>query len=1100
MKRFLLSACIIVSALSINAQTINSISPNSGVQGQTLLVSISGTNMYYVSQWSGTLSEFRFSQWSGSNMFYGNSILESGDTLYGDVSISNGQSTGDYDLEVLDQNTGNWVMLNNAFEIIAELGCTDMSACNYNSSANDDDGSCDLPNGCGDPLYLEYDSLVTCSDANACVTLTVNGCTDMSACNYDSLANTIDNTCVYPTTSIDTQVACNSYYWNGVNYTSTGVYDSTFTNSLGCDSIATLNLTINYSDTTISSVITCDSLVFNSQLITQSGSYTFNLTNVEGCDSIHTINLTINNSITLLEFKTACDSYTWNDSTYEQSGIYSYNGEENNYALKFDGFDDYINFGDKDEFSINNSTNNNGWAVSFWLKLDSGATALQNILNKQGSWDAGAYHYEYQVLTRFNSKIRLIIFGGDDANSYQIIDIDTALSSDNWHHIAFTFDLGATASTSLNAYLNGVQKSDGNGATTFQSTTWAPSLNTASPLYLGRNASTDYGQFELDELSIWDTELTQLDIDELYNGGTPCDIFYHPILSELLSWWRHGDGSENGNGSIVYDKSSNGNNGTIDGAIFTDNSALPLCILTNTNGCDTTATLDLTIYPSTTSTTTEIACDDYTWNGQTYTSSGVYTFASTNANGCDSSATLDLTINPSTTSNSTVTECDSYSWNGTTYTASGVYTFVSTISNGCDSTSILHLTINPSTTSSSTVTECDTYSWNGQAYTTSGVYTFTTTNSNGCDSTATLHLTINTSPTSTTNVTECNTYSWNDSTYTISGIYTFVITNSIGCDSIANLNLTINPSPISSTNVTECDTYSWNGTTYTLSGSYAYNTLNSNGCDSTATLNLTINQSTTSTSNVTECDTYFWNGQVYTTSGVYTFVNAISNGCDSTVTLNLTISPTSTLFDTVSICKGSTYIVLNSAYTNSGDYIDSIVNSNGCFSFIYTNLSVGNPLSVTISQVGSVLESTVSGGFMPYDYLWNNSATTPNITISSNGLYWLLVTDSLSCPNDTAFYDVTDFHTSISELGVDALSIYPNPSSNLFNIEFTSYIKQSLVVRLVNVIGGDLLKDILADFEGDYKKTIDLSSYSKGIYFLKIETNSGIINKKLILQ
>ena len=47
---------------------------------------------------------------------------------------------------------------------------------------------------------------------------------------------------------------------------------------------------------------------------------------------------------------------------------------------------------------------------------------------------------------------------------------------------------------------------------------------------------------------------------------------------------------------------------------------------------------------------------------------GVYTFASTNANGCDSTATLNLTINPSTTSSVDVTECDTYSWNGTAYT------------------------------------------------------------------------------------------------------------------------------------------------------------------------------------------------------------------------------------------------------------------------------------------------------------------------------------------------------------------------------------------------------------------------------------------------
>ena len=52
---------------------LNWINPSGGEQGQTLSVTISGSNMNFGSQWSGTLSDIRFSQWSGSNVFYGNS-------------------------------------------------------------------------------------------------------------------------------------------------------------------------------------------------------------------------------------------------------------------------------------------------------------------------------------------------------------------------------------------------------------------------------------------------------------------------------------------------------------------------------------------------------------------------------------------------------------------------------------------------------------------------------------------------------------------------------------------------------------------------------------------------------------------------------------------------------------------------------------------------------------------------------------------------------------------------------------------------------------------------------------------------------------------
>ena len=59
------------------------------------------------------------------------------------------------------------------------------------------------------------------------------------------------------------------------------------------------------------------------------------------------------------------------------------------------------------------------------------------------------------------------------------------------------------------------------------------------------------------------------------------------------------------------------------------------------------ATLHLTINHSTTSDETQVACDSYTWNGTTYTTSGDKTFTSTNVAGCTNVATLHLTINHS---------------------------------------------------------------------------------------------------------------------------------------------------------------------------------------------------------------------------------------------------------------------------------------------------------------------------------------------------------------------------------------------------------------------------------------------------------------------
>jgi len=251
-----------------------------------------------------------------------------------------------------------------------------------------------------------------------------------------------------------------------------------------------------------------------------------------------------------------------------------------------------------------------------------------------------------------------------------------------------------------------------------------------------------------------------------------------------------------------------------------------------------------------TSSTSVTNCNSYTWNENTYSSSGTYTYQTTNSNGCDSTATLNLTINNATTSSASVTNCKSYTWNGNTYSSSGTYTYQTTNSNGCDSTATLNLTINNATTSNTSVTNCNSYTWNGNTYSLSGTYTYQTTNSNGCDSTATLNLTINNANSGTDTQVACESYAWIDGvTYTASNnTATFTLTNSNNCDSIVTLDLTIGSVIYADTIevVTTCNFYKWNEEFYFNSGIYN-DTITTSVCDSIYVLNLTIQEVENST-------------------------------------------------------------------------------------------------------------------------------------------------------------------------------------------------------------------------------------------------------------
>ena len=50
------------------------------------------------------------------------------------------------------------------------------------------------------------------------------------------------------------------------------------------------------------------------------------------------------------------------------------------------------------------------------------------------------------------------------------------------------------------------------------------------------------------------------------------------------------------------------------------------------------------------------------------------------------------------------------------------------------------------------------------------------------------------------------------------------------------------------------------------------------------------------------------------------------------------------------------------------------------------------------------------------------------------------------------------------------------------------------------MVGEEIILEDLQQFVGEYTKQINLEDNAKGIYFLEIETNDGVINKKLILQ
>jgi hypothetical protein len=177
-------------------------------------------------------------------------------------------------------------------------------------------------------------------------------------------------------------------------------------------------------------------------------------------------------------------------------------------------------------------------------------------------------------------------------------------------------------------------------------------------------------------------------------------------------------------------------------------------VTANNGACISTAAISVNV-ASAASATNLTLCPSalpYTWNTQIITTAGTYTFSALNVNGCDSVATLNLSIGTTSSSTNSISLCPSqlpYSWNSQSITTAGTYTFTTSNSQGCDSTANLVVTLLAASNSNTSVAVASSslpYNWNGTNYAIAGTYTQTYTNAAGCDSIATLVLTVTAPP------------------------------------------------------------------------------------------------------------------------------------------------------------------------------------------------------------------------------------------------------------------------------------------------------------------------------------------------------------------
>lgn len=216
----------------------------------------------------------------------------------------------------------------------------------------------------------------------------------------------------------------------------------------------------------------------------------------------------------------------------------------NTYSLNLDGSNDYVDCGGNAAFSFTDgSSNDSAFSVSAWVKLDN--NNRQRVVAKGNA--------EWMFGSDGSNKLSLYLWNQGGTAAY-LGAYSQALSTGVWYHLVGTYD-GNESWTGIKLYLNGSATSTSNAS----GGTYTGMASQQGSLRIGQwatNSSVMDGL--IDEVSVFNYELTSSQVSDLYNSGETSDI---SSLSPL-GWWRMGD-NDGGTGTTITDQGSGGNNGTL---------------------------------------------------------------------------------------------------------------------------------------------------------------------------------------------------------------------------------------------------------------------------------------------------------------------------------------------------------------------------------------------------------------------------------------------------------------------------------------------------------------------------------------------------------
>lgn len=86
--------------------------------------------------------------------------------------------------------------------------------------------------------------------------------------------------------------------------------------------------------------------------------------------------------------------------------------------------------------------------------------------------------------------------------------------------------------------------------------------------------------------------------------------------------------------------------------------------------------------------------------------------------------------------------------------------------------------------------------------------------------------------------------------------------------------------------------------------------------------------------------------------------------------------------------------------------------------------------------------------------------------------------------------------------GADEKSVlvYPNPSTGIVHLAINGFMGHRLELQVLNVIGSIVYRETITELNDRYIKTLDLSKFANGLYYVKLDGDNASEMRKLIIR